>query len=192
MITFALTTALRRGELLALEWKHVDWNTGTIDVLQSVSMSPAGNVHVKEPKTKNSKRKVSLPNSMLEELREYYLHKIKERDKIGDRWQGGDYFFMFCHPDGKAFHQERPYLWFRHFIKKNKLRYIRFHDLRHTSATLLINQGVHAKIISERLGHGNINTTMNVYGHTLRSADQSAADKFETILLRKQGQQGRK
>ncbi|MEO3946203.1 site-specific integrase [Gorillibacterium sp. CAU 1737] len=192
MITLALTTALRRGELLALEWKHVDWNTGTIDVLQSVSMSPAGNAHVKEPKTKNSKRKVSLPNSMLEELREYYLHKIKERDKIGDRWQGGDYFFMFCHPDGKAFHQERPYLWFRHFIKKNKLRYIRFHDLRHTSATLLINQGVHAKIISERLGHGNINTTMNVYGHALRSADQSAADKFETILLRKQGQQGRK
>ncbi|NQX71773.1 tyrosine-type recombinase/integrase [Paenibacillus alba] len=69
----------------------------------------------------------------------------------------------------------------------NAVRYIRSHDLRHTSATLLINQGVHAKIISERLGHGNINTTMNVYGHALRSADQSAADKFETILLRKQG-----
>lgn len=113
--------------------------------------------------------------------------KMKERDKIGDRWQGGDYFFMFCHPDGKAFHQERPYLWFRAFLKKNKLRYIRFHDLRHTSATLLINQGVHAKIISERFGHGNINTTMNVYGHALRSADQSAADKFEKILTLNQG-----
>lgn len=49
--------------------------------------------------TKNSKRKVSLPNSMLEELREYYLHKMKERDKMGERWQGGDYLFMFCHPE---------------------------------------------------------------------------------------------
>jgi integrase len=73
--TLALTTALRRGELLALEWKHVDWNTGTIDVLQS------------------------LPNSMLEELREYYLHKMKERDKMGERGHGGDYLFMFCHPE---------------------------------------------------------------------------------------------
>ena len=118
-----------------------------------------------------------------------YLYKMEERNKIGDRWQGGKYSFVFCHPDGKAFHQERPYLWFRNFIKKNNLRYIRFHDLRHTSATLLINQGVHAKIISERLGHGNINTTMNIYGHALRSADQSAADKFETILTGKKGRE---
>ncbi|GED14730.1 site-specific integrase [Aneurinibacillus migulanus] len=126
---------------------------------------------------------------MLEEMREYYLYKMKERDKIEDRWQDGKYSFVFCHPDGKAFHQERPYLWFRNFIKKNNLRYIRFHDLRHISATLLINQGVHAKIISERLGHGNISTTMNIYGHALRSADQSAADKFETILTSKQGRE---
>ncbi|WP_223068820.1 tyrosine-type recombinase/integrase, partial [Paenibacillus caui] len=59
--------------------------------------------------------------------------------------------------------------------------YIRFHDLRHTSATLLINQG-NSKIISERLGHGSINTTMNIYGHALRSADQAAADKLEQLF----------
>ncbi|MFE6799891.1 tyrosine-type recombinase/integrase [Paenibacillus chitinolyticus] len=75
-----------------------------------------------------------------------------------------------------------PNLWFRAFLKKNNLRYIKFHTLRHTSATLLINQGVHAKIISERLGHGNIQVTMNTYGFALRSADKAAADKFESIL----------
>ncbi|MDR6884323.1 site-specific integrase [Bacillus sp. 3255] len=186
VVTLALTTGLRRGELLGLEWHHINWDTGVISVLQSVSMSPAGIPHVKQPKTKNSIRKVALPRSMLEELKEYYTHKVEERNKIGDRWQGGDYSFVFCHPDGKAFHQERPYLWFRDFIKKNNLRYIRFHDLRHTSATLLINQGVHAKIISERLGHGNIGTTMNIYGHALRTADQSAADKFDKFLINKQ------
>jgi integrase len=170
-----------------LEWNHINWETGVLDVVQSVSMSPEGIAHVKEPKTRNSKRKVALPITMLEELKEYYLYKLEERDKIGDRWQGGKYSFMFCHSDGRAFHQERPYLWFRAFIKKNNLRYIRFHDLRHTSATLLINQGVHAKLISERLGHGNINTTMNVYEHALQSADQSTADKFEAILTRRQG-----
>ncbi|MGG4143883.1 site-specific integrase [Paenibacillus algorifonticola] len=186
MITLALTTGLRRGELLGLEWHHIDWETGVLSVIQSVSMSPAGIAHVKEPKTKSSKRKVALPSSMLEELKEYYLYKLDVRNKIGDRWQGCEHNFMFCHSDGKAFHQERPYLWFRAFLKKNNLRYIKFHTLRHTSATLLINQGVHAKIISERLGHGNIQVTMNTYGFALRSADKAAADKFESILISKQ------
>lgn len=187
MVTLALTTGLRRGELLGLEWHHIDWELGVLSVTQSVSMSPAGIAHVKEPKTKSSKRKVALPTSMLEELKEYYNFKLEERDKIGDLWNGGEYSFVFCHPDGKAFHQERPYLWFREFLKKNKLRYIKFHTLRHTSATLLINQGVHAKIISERLGHGNIQVTMNTYGFALRSADKAAADKFDSILNRNQG-----
>jgi integrase len=185
MITLALTTGLRRGELLGLEWKNLDFDTGILNVVQSVSMSPAGIAHVKEPKTKASKRKVALPSSMLEELKEYYSYRLEEREKIGDRWQGGEYNFMFSHPDGKAFHQERPYLWFRAFLKKNKLRYIKFHTLRHTSATLLINMGIHAKIISERLGHGNIQVTMNTYGFALRSADKAAADKFESILISK-------
>lgn len=82
-------------------------------------------------------------------------------------------FFIFSHSDGQAFHHERPYLWFRQFVKKNGLRYIRFHDLRYTSATILINQGVHAKIISERLGHGSITTSINIHGHALRTADQA-------------------
>jgi integrase len=103
--------------------------------------------------------------------------------------QGGPYSFVFCHPDGEAFHQERPYLWFRSFLKKNKLRYISFHTLRHTSATLLINQGVHAKIISERLGHGSIQVTMNTYGFAMRSADQAAADKFESIFTNKEDEE---
>ncbi|MED1872066.1 site-specific integrase [Brevibacillus borstelensis] len=189
MVTLALTTGLRRGELLALEWHHLNWQTGVLDVVQSVSKSTAGVAYVKEPKTKHSKRKVALPPSMLEEMKEYYIYKMAERDKIGDRWQGGVYDFIFCHPDGTAFHQERPYLWFRSFIKKHNLRYIRFHTLRHTSATLLINQGVHAKIISERLGHSSIQVSMNTYGFALRSADKAAADKFETILSGKWGRE---
>lgn len=182
MITLALITGLRRGELLGLEWHYIDWETGVISVEQSVSLSPGGDAHVKEPKTKGSRRKVAIPSAMLRELQVYRAHKADEFEKIGDRWQGNGRYVVFCHPDGKAFHQERPYLWFREFLKKNGLRYIRFHDLRHTSATLLINQGIYAKVISERLGHGNIGTTMNVYGHVLRTADQSAADKFESVL----------
>ncbi|QHT59339.1 site-specific integrase [Paenibacillus lycopersici] len=192
MITLALTTGMRRGELLGLEWKHIDWDTGVVDVQQSISISLKGEVIVKEPKTKNSKRKVSLPVSVQEELRKYYTYRITERNSLGDAWLGGERFFVFAHADGRAFHHERPYLWFRQFIKKNGFRYIRFHDLRHTSATLLINQGVHAKVIADRLGHGSITTTMNIYGHALRSADQAAADKFENLFTTKSKQSDEK
>lgn len=186
MITLALTTGMRRSELLGLEWRHIDWKNSLIDVSQSLILSLKGEIIVKEPKTKNSKRKVALPPSVLEELRDYYSYRVKERDKLGDAWNENiEQHFIFCHANGTPYHHERPYLWFRQFIKKNGFRYIRFHDLRHTSATLLINQGVHAKIISERLGHGSINTTMNIYGHALRSADQAAADKFESLFSNK-------
>lgn len=172
IITLALTTGLRRGDE------------------QTLALALKGRIIIKEPKTKNSIRKVALPASVLDELRKYYAHRVKERDKLGDTWNGQDregreWNFVFCHADGTPFHHERPYLWFRQFIKKNNFRYIRFHDLRHTSATLLINQGVHSKIISERLGHSSISTTMNIYGHALRSADQAAADKLETLFSNK-------
>ncbi|MEV2908615.1 site-specific integrase [Paenibacillus larvae] len=188
MITLALTTGMRRGELLGLEWKHVDWDNGILDVQQSVTDSSKGKVMVKDPKTKNSKRKVALPTSVLNEFKDYYTYRMREKENLGDAWvgcvdiDGKKRDFVFSRPDGMAYHYERSYTWFRQFIQKHGLRYIRFHDLRHTSATLLINQGVHAKVISERLGHGNITTTMNIYGHVLQTADRAAADKFENIL----------
>ncbi len=190
LITVALTTGLRRSELLGLEWKHVDFNTGVIDVRQTMIHALKGEVIVKQPKTKKSIRKVALPSYVLEELKEYYSYRIKERNELGDAWRGGEWFFLFSHSDGQPFHHESPYQWFRQFVIKNDFRYIRFHDLRHTSATILINQGVHAKIISERLGHGSIMTTMNIYGHALRTADQAAADKFESLFTKQTAQQG--
>ncbi|MFC5530996.1 site-specific integrase [Cohnella yongneupensis] len=188
LITVALTTGLRRSELLGLEWKHVDLSSGVIDVKQTMVHANKGEVIVKQPKTKKSVRKVALPSSVLEELKEYHAYRIKERNDMGDAWNGGEWFFLFSHANGHPLHHERPYQWFRQFVQKNKLRYIRFHDLRHTSATLLINQGVHAKIISERLGHGSITTTMNIYGHALRTADQAAADKFDSLFTIKTAQ----
>ncbi|HZG81763.1 MAG TPA: tyrosine-type recombinase/integrase [Brevibacillus sp.] len=182
MITLAITTGLRRGELVGLEWKHIDLDSGTLEVKQSIAMMVNGEPIITEPKTKKSKRRISLPDALIDQLKEYYLHCRKVRFQMGDKWQGGEHFFVFCNPDGKPFYPETPYLHFRSFLKKNGLRYIRFHDLRHTSATLLINSGVHAKIISERLGHASIATTMNVYGHALQSADKEAANKFNSII----------
>ncbi|MGF7046540.1 integrase [Paenibacillus sp. DS2015] len=184
MITLALTTGLRRGELLALEWKNVDFEECTIDVVQSLSYSYGQNI-IKEPKTKNSKRKVSIPDSLLPELKEYFLYAEQYKQAIGEAWQSGDKLFIFFSEFGKPFFHTAPGKWFSRFTIRTNIRRIRFHDLRHTSATLLINQGVHAKLISSRLGHADIRTTMNIYGHALQTADQAAANTFNNLLQRR-------
>ncbi|BFH11521.1 site-specific integrase [Paenibacillus melissococcoides] len=185
MILLAITTALRRGELVGSEWKNVDIKDGVIEVKQTISYSKNGHRIITEPKTHKSKRKVSLSDTVTEHLKEYYLEERKKRLALGDAWKGGDHFFVFSNDEGNAYYPETPYLWFRNFLKKNGFKYIRFHDLRHTSATLLINMGVHAKLISERLGHSSISTTMNVYGHALQKADKEAANKLDSIVPRK-------
>ncbi len=181
MITIALTTGLRRGELVGLEWKYVDLEKGIIQVKQSITDFVNGKPIVKEPKTKKSKRSIHLSDSIWMELKQYFKFCKNGWDKL-EETRDHEHFFLFHNQYGRAFYPESPYLWFRTFLKKHKLKYIKFHDLRHISATLLINQGVHAKIISERLGHANIGITMNIYGHVLAKADKEAANKFDSFL----------
>jgi integrase len=92
---------------------------------------------------------------------------------------------LFSDYTGKPLHPSSVNTWWKRFIKRRGLDYINPHALRHTSATLLINQGVHAKIISSRLGHADIKTTMNIYGHALQTADQTAATKFDNLFSNK-------
>ncbi|CAH1205308.1 Tyrosine recombinase XerC [Paenibacillus allorhizoplanae] len=182
--TLALTSGLRRGELLALEWHHIDLEAGTVEVKQSLPRFKNGVPLIKVPKNNSSFRKVALPESVISEFKEYYDYKKAAKDAINDKWQGGVRSFVFCSTFGNAYSQNWPTKQWHYFHAKlnGAIKYIRFHDLRHTSATLLINQGVHAKVISERLGHSNIGTTMNVYGHVLRTADHAAANKLDFLF----------
>ncbi|QCT03326.1 integrase [Paenibacillus algicola] len=187
LVTLAISTGMRRGELVALEWKHIDLSSGTIKVVQSISIrDDKGKPVIKEPKTRNSNRTISLPSSTVELLKKYRMHYLQEKMKILDRWEEKEREFVFTNANGGALHFSRPTKWWSVFLDYNGLKKIRFHDLRHTSATLLINQGVHAKIISERLGHADITTTMNVYGHALQSADKLAADKLNDVFKQSQ------
>lgn len=178
LIKLAITTAMRRGELLGLEWEHIDLSNGVISVKQTLNYTKDKGYFVKEPKTRNSVRQLSLPKLLLNDLKKYRIVCLENRMKIDDMWKEGEHFFLFTAIDGKPLHPSSIYTWWGRFIKKNNLPYIRFHDLRHTSATLLMNAGVPMKIISNRLGHASISTTMNIYGHALEEADQKAADMF--------------
>lgn len=184
-LTLALAAGLRRGENLALEWPKVNFDEGTIDISQIIVKGLNGAI-IKDPKTKRSKRIVSLPSSVIEELKLFKLHWKKEKLKLGELWIEDQHEWLFCNLDGTHFYPTTPTTWWRRFTKRANVRFIRLHDLRHTSATLLINQGVHAKIISERLGHSDIRVTMNTYGHALQKADQEAANKLDSLFAKKQ------
>ncbi|TCJ01332.1 tyrosine-type recombinase/integrase [Cytobacillus praedii] len=183
-LTLVLAAGLRRSEALGLEWPMVDFGKGTIDIKQAITKGRKGPV-IKGPKSKKSKRLISLPSSVINEFESYHLHWKKEKMKMRDMWVEEKYNWVFCNEDGTHFYPDTPTTWWTRFTKRVGVRYIKLHDLRHTSATLLINQGVHAKIISERLGHSDIRVTMNTYGHVLRKADQEAANKLDGLFTKK-------
>lgn len=179
--TLALVAGLRRGELLGLEWKNVDMVNNQIEIKQAIVLTENG-PHIKKTKSRTSKRIVTLPVSMIEELKTYRKKWVKDKLKFADKWEEEEYEWVFCNEKGQHLHPSSPTNKWSKFLKVNEFKYIRLHDLRHTSASLLIAQGVHAKIISERLGHSDISITMNTYGHAFKSADRAAADKLEILF----------
>lgn len=181
LFTLAVTAGLRRGELLGLEWKYVDFDNQQILIEQTIVLTGNG-LLIKGTKSDSSERVVSLPGSMMKELKEYHLQWRKDKMRLADRWTENERELIFCNEHGQHLYPSSPSNWWSKFVKKYEFRYIRLHNLRHTSASLLIAQGVHAKIISERLGHSDISITMNTYGHALKSADRAAADKFEMLF----------
>ncbi len=184
MFTLALAAGLRRGELLGLQWNDIDFEKNQITIRRTIVLTKGG-PHIKKTKTRSSRRTVTLPGSMMEELIMYKEHHENDRLDSGERWIEKEYDWVFVRSDGRHMYPSSPTNRWAKMLEKHKFRYIRLHDLRHTSASLLIAQGVHAKIISERLGHSDISVTMNTYGHAFKSADRAAADKMESIFTKK-------
>jgi len=179
MIKLALLTGMRKGEILALQWDNVDFATNTIHIQHSLSYTKEYGYHLKEPKTKGSIRKVAPPRKFMDELKKHIYTKKTERMEAVELWEGGKCYFVFSSDLGKPFHLDSPNRWWSRFLKRTGFKKIRFHDLRHTAATNLLNKNANIHSISKRLGHSNIKTTMNIYGHYLEEADQKIADMLD-------------
>ena len=180
LIYLAIFTGCRRGELMGLEWQDIDFNKGTLEIRQASQYLPGQGTFTKGPKNESSERLMALPASIMTLLKQYKTYQAAERLKVGDLWKGSDRLFATW--DGQPMHPDTISKWFPKFLKRHGLPPLPFHGLRHTAATMLINQGLPAKSISGRLGHADIGTTYNIYGHYLKSADREAADRLETVF----------
>jgi integrase len=181
LIQFALETGLRRGELLALTWNHIDFDQQTVTV--SGSLIYDNGTVIKGTKNVSSNRKVSLRNEFVTILKNFYQETQERKALLGDRWEEKERFYMFPNWEtGKALYPSTPTYWFRKFIERHDLKPLRLHDLRHLHATWLILNGVPLKVVSERLGHSKISTTSDIYGHVLPSADQAAAETLNSMF----------
>jgi len=176
----AVTTGLRRGELLALRWDHLDWETGQIRILQQLQRINGMGLVFSEPKTTSGRRSVVLGPSVLEKLREHSKRQQLVRQFAGKRWQENG--LIFPSSIGTPYEPRNLIREFKSDLKKAGLPNIRFHDLRHTAATLMLQEGIHPKVVQERLGHSQISITLDTYSHVLPSMQAEAAILLDALV----------
>ena len=177
LIILDLQTGLRRSEILGLRWTDVDFQEGTISVNRSLVSLPSGGVILTPTKTGKG-RMVPVPREALLALRAH-------RDRVEAGAQSGNYRLsyeaenlVFCREDGSPLRPDSITHAFARFAKKAGMKGLRLHDLRHTHASLLMAQGVHLKVVSERMGHSAIGITGDLYSHVLPTVQLEAVERF--------------
>lgn len=183
VVYVALYAQLRRGEIAALDWSCVDLDNGEINTKQSAIYIPGEGTTIKKPKTKASNRSVSVPQCVVDALRDWKKEQAAVRLMAGEEWR--ECGAVFTNEYGERLHVDSITKWFDRFLARNNLPRIRLHDLRHTGASLLISAGMDIETVKNRLGHSRASTTMDIYGHAYKENDKKAANALDTILSKK-------
>lgn len=184
----AIFGGFRRGELVALTWEDIDFLNHTVTVNKTSARTKEG-IITKAPKTFSSNRTVTLPANTINLIRKYKAEQQRYRLSLGTYWKGGNH--LFIQDDGKQMDISTPNKVFKKVIHiynethEDKLPEITLHGLRHTSATLLIAQNVDVKTVSNRLGHSETSTTMDIYAHALQKQDELAAESLGELFTDK-------
>lgn len=184
-IILASGLGLRISEILGLTWNNIDFNDFTITI-DKITVRDKGQVILKEPKTESSIRTISAPKEII------LMLKQLKKDRLAAKLRGEKSHreLIFYDKNLNPIAQDVLSKKFRYFLQENNLKHIRFHDLRHSHVTMLIDAKVSIKVISERVGHSNVNTTLNIYSHALREMDQEASDKISDTLFNNERKMG--
>ncbi|MBU0511331.1 MAG: site-specific integrase [Chloroflexi bacterium] len=176
----AVHTGMRQAELIGLKWEDVDWERRTIQVKRQVRHFKGGGYTFTMPKSKSGKRTIILGKRAVEVLREHQNDQQRLIEAIGEEWVDLD--IIFASNVGTPVTANNLRRAFRRLLKASELPKIRFHDLRHTAASLMLNHGIPVLIASGRLGHSKPSVTMDVYGHLIPSKQEEAAELMDSLL----------
>jgi integrase len=176
----AVSSGMRLGELLGLRWADVDLDRGSVAVVATLRTIPGMATAFAPPKTTRSRRRVELSESVVAALSAHKVATIEERWRAGQLWQ--DHDLVFPNVLGRPRNPSNIIRAFHPLLERAGLPRIRFHDLRHTAATLMLGRGVHAKLVSDMLGHASIGITLDTYSHALPSMHREAALVMEELL----------
>lgn len=182
-VNIAANYGLRRGEVLGLKWDAINFKEGTITIKET-RVKVSGKTITKQPKSESSRRILPMINNI-----ELYLKSLKKKQKENKLLFGDEYNdegFVCCWDDGTPLSSEFLNHKFKKVLKANDLPHIRFHDLRHSTASLLLKNGIDLKSIQMWMGHSELSTTADIYSHIDMEMKQKAADKINDILKPKQ------
>lgn len=182
LVILAILTGFRRGELVGLHWNDIDFKNHKISVKRSAYYLSGHPTSEKDPKTDLSTRTIAVPSICFDLLKQWRCEQSKMKLALGKSWKSSENIFTTNY--GGIMNPATGPKWFSSFLAKNNFPHIRFHDLRHTFATLLISSNVDIKTVSHKLGHASTNTTLKFYVHDLESTDKASAELLENILVK--------
>ncbi len=176
-VLLGVLCGLRRGEIVALRWRHIDFNGSQIAVVEAAEQTAAG-VRYKPPKSGRS-RTVALSGFVVEELRAHRIRQAEEFQRLGITQTD---VFLHTREDGEPIQPRTLTHGWQNLVARAGLARVRFHDLRHAHATHMLASGVHPKVASERLGHSKVGITLDLYSHVLPGMQADAAARLDDAL----------
>ncbi len=180
VIILASALGLRRGEILGMSWDQIDFNNRVLNINRQLIRTETGSIFT-SPKTENSNRMIPLADNIAEILKEHQNKQEISKTQLCAEYH--DNKLVICQYNGDLIPPDNVTKSFNRILKKNNLKKIRFHDLRHSFATLMLEQNQSLKIVSELLGHTSIKTTADIYSHALDSSKRKANTVIDTMLF---------
>jgi len=176
----AITTGARQMELLGLKWSDLDWQQQTLKIERQLVRPDGSGIQFSAPKTRFGKRSVALGSKTIELLRKHYERQQDERKVAAEKWV--EHGLIFTTSLGGPIHPRNLLRDFKIILKHAGLPIIRFHDLRHTAASLMLNNNIAPIIVSRRLGHAKASITLDIYGHLISSLQTEVAEKIDELI----------